>query len=110
MGCTIRPVNSRFKIIAVTGVATTFFWAAVIAIVFWIGGKRDDRIKAQFLTDTASFGVFDCTNTETQAVTLVMEELPTDTSTTGRVELFRREIAPGQRFRVGYREARGKSQ
>ncbi len=103
-------MNSVFKTIAVTAVATTFFWVVVIALILSVGGKRDERIKAQFLTDTGSFGVFESSNTKTQAVTLLVEELPTGAHATGRVELVRRELAPGQRVRIGYREEMGKSQ
>ena len=102
-------MNPRLKTIVVTAVATTFFWVAAIILVFWIGGKRDDRIQAQFRMEKGSFGFIDTTNTKTQTVTLTIEELPTDANTTGRVELIRHELAPGQRFRVGFRELMGKS-
>ena len=97
-------MNSRFKTIALTAVGTTVFWLTAITLVFWLTSKREDRIQAQFLTDTGSFGFFDSTNTKTKAVTFVIEELSTDAAATGRVELARRQLAPGQRFRVGYRE------
>jgi hypothetical protein len=103
-------MNSQLKTIGLTALATTLFWAAAIALVFWLSPKRDDRIQAQFLTDKGSFGMFDSTNTKTQAVTLLLEELPTGADATGRVELVRRELAPGQRLRVGYRELMGRSQ
>jgi hypothetical protein len=97
-------MSSRFKTIAVTAVATTLFWVAVIAIVVSIGGEKDDRIKTQFITDKGAIGMFDSTNTKKQPVTLLIEEMPTDANATSRIELVRRELAPGQRFRVGYRE------
>lgn len=103
-------MNSQLKIIAVTAAGTTLFWVCAIALVFWLCPKGNDRIQAQFLTDKGSFGMFDSTNTKTQVVTLLVEELPIDANATGRVELVRRELAPGQRFRVGYRELMGKTQ
>lgn len=44
------------------------------------------------------------TNTKTQNVTLVVEELPLESGATGSVELVRRELAPKQSLRVGVRE------
>src|SRR5947207_11759836 len=103
-------MSSRFKTIAVTAVATTLFWVAVIALVISIGGKQEDRIKTQFITDKGAIGMFDGTNTKTQTVTVLVEELPTAPAATGSVELVRRELAPGQRLRIAYREVVKRSQ
>jgi len=96
-------MNGRMKTIAVTVLSTTLAWAAVIALVFWLAPKTD-RIQAQFLTEKGALGSFDSTNTKTQTVVVVIEELPTAGNATSRVELARRELAPRQRLRVGVRE------
>ena len=103
-------MSSRFKTIAVTAVATTFFWVGVIALVFSIGREQDDRIKTQFITEKGAIGLLESINTKKQPVTLLIEEMPTNTNATGRVELVRRELAPGERFRVGYREVMERGQ
>ena len=92
------------KIVAATAIITTFAWAAVITLAFWLTARVDDRIKTQFIMEKGSFGIIDSTNTKTQRVVVVIEELPLDTNAPGRVELARRELAPRQRLRIGYRE------
>jgi hypothetical protein len=96
-------MKSKLKMIALTAVGTTVFWVVVVVLVF-LSAPKLNHIDAKFYADPGSLGMFYGTNTKTQTVTVVVEELPTQTGATGAVELARRELAPRQYLRVGVRE------
>jgi hypothetical protein len=75
---------------------------SVVVIVF-VSAPKLNRIDAKFYADSGSLGTFCGTNTKTQKVTVIVEELPTQPGATGAVEV-RRELAPSERLRVAARE------
>ncbi len=103
-------MTSKLKLILITAVGTTLFWAGLLAVLLWCGGSKVDRIEAQFLAGEGGLGMFYGTNTKTQTVVLVVEELPMGTNGTGAIELLRRDVAPQQALRIGIRELAGKKQ
>jgi len=101
-------MKSKVKLIALTAVGTTLFWVLVIALVFLVAPK-ENHIDAKFYADPGSLGMFYGTNTKTQAVTVIVEELPTEPGATGAMELVRRKLAPKEYLRVGVRELASQS-
>lgn len=101
-------MKPKLKIIAATALGTTVFWAGLIGLLF-LSGRKLDRIEAEFLDGESGLGMFYGTNTKTQNVVLVVEELPMNTNGTGRLELLRREVAPHEALRIGIRELAGKT-
>jgi hypothetical protein len=75
--------------------------------VLWWMNPQDDPIGARFVTSKGAFGMWESTNTKTQKVTVVIEQLPADTASTNTVEIARRELAPQQGLRIGLRELMG---
>ena len=101
-------MKSKLRLIALTAVGTTVFWVAVAMLAFLLSPKLS-HIDARFYADPGSLGMFYGTNTKTQKVTVIVEELPTQPGATGAVELVRRELAPSQYLRVGIRELASQS-
>jgi hypothetical protein len=101
-------MKSKLKLIALTALGTTVFWVLVLVLVFLVAPKVN-HIDAQFYADPGSLGMFYGTNTKTQSVTVIVEELPTQSGATGAVELVRRELAPKGYLRVGVRELASQS-
>ncbi|HWX18750.1 MAG TPA: hypothetical protein VN578_02480 [Candidatus Binatia bacterium] len=99
-------MKSKIKVIVATALGTTLFWVGLIGLLF-LSGRQVDHIKAEFLADEGALGMFYRTNTKTQNVVLVIEELPMNTNATDRVELLRREVAPQQSLRIEIRELAG---
>jgi hypothetical protein len=96
-------MKSKLKLIALTALGTTVFWVLVVVLVVLLA-PRANHIDAKFYADPGSLGMFYGTNTKTQTVTVIVEELPTQAGATGAVELVRRELAPREYLRVGVRE------
>jgi hypothetical protein len=103
-------MSTRAKTIGLTALATTFFWIAVsvlVLFVLWLMNPRVDPIGARFIASKGAFAMWEIPNTKTQTVTVVIEQLPVDTTATNGVEIARRELAPTQRLRIGFRELVG---
>jgi hypothetical protein len=101
-------MKSKLKLIAFTAMGTTVFWLVVVVLVFLFAPKMN-HIDAKFYADSGALGMFCGTNTKTQTVTLVVEELPAQPGATGAVELVRHELAPREFLRVGIRELASQS-
>ena len=101
-------MKSKPKIIVATALGTTMFWAALIGLLF-LSGQPVDKIEAEFVYGESGLGMFYGTNTKTQNVVLVVEELPANTNNAARTELLRREVAPHEALRIGIRELAGKT-
>jgi hypothetical protein len=96
-------MKSKLKLIVITAVGTTVFWLVAVVLVFLFAPKLN-HIDAKFYADPGSLGIFCGTNTKTQTVTVIVEELPTQPGATQAVELVRRDLAPKEHLRVGVRE------
>jgi len=100
-------VNSKLKLIVLTAIVTTLVWVGVIAALFRWGSQTpspSDRVHMEFLRDTGTFGTVEMRNPKTQDVLIAVEQLPTSTSSTGRVQLSRQHLSAGGSVRIGVRE------
>jgi hypothetical protein len=100
-------VNSKLKLIVLTAIVTTLAWVAVIATFFWWGSRTpspSDRVHLQFLIETGMIGTVEMRNPKTQDVLIAVEQLPTGTNSTGRVQLSRQHLSAGGSVRIGVRE------
>ncbi|TAK98392.1 MAG: hypothetical protein EPO07_12060 [Verrucomicrobia bacterium] len=100
-------MKSKFKIIALTAIATTIMWAFLVAGFFWWAGKSPssaDRVHMEFLQEPGTLGTVEMRNPKTQAVLIAIEQLPTDAGITGRVQLARQQLSAGGSVRIGVRE------
>ena len=101
-------MKSKLKPIVSTAVGTTVFWLVVVISVFLFAPKLN-HIDANFYADPGSLGMIYGTNTKTQTVTVIVEELPTQPGATQAVELMRRNLAPREHLRVAVRELASQS-
>ena len=100
-------MKQYLKTIVLTAVATTVAWAVLIVGFFWLAPRfasEEARATAAYVEQKGFIGVVETVNPRTQQMVVLVEEVVSDPTSTSRPVLLRRELAPGQRVRVGLRD------
>jgi hypothetical protein len=98
----------KFKIIILTFVATTIFWALAVIGYLWLASENSG---VSFVEDAHRRGflvMMRAANEESQPVTFVVEELHTNavTADAGRTVLLERQLPPTGEFWVGIKKTK----
>ena len=105
-------MKQRIQTILFTAVATTVAWALLIVGFFWLAPRfasEEQRATAAYVEQNGFLGVMETVNPHTQHMVVLVEEVASSAAGTSRPVLLRRELAPGQRVRVGLRETKGQN-
>jgi hypothetical protein len=99
-------MDLKRKIIIWTVLGTTLFWGVTLLAAFiWLTRQvPGDDVLVDFQREGSVIGMFEVKNPTTNRVFVTIEELPSDSIDTGRVELVRRHLPPNQNIRVGIKK------
>ena len=97
-------MKARLKAIFITFLATTLFWCLVIVGFFWFFSRKSGAVS--IVDDARQKGfvaMMYATSTESQPLTLTVEDMRTNISSTGAV-LLDRKLPPSGDFLIGIKE------
>ena len=102
-------MKRTLKIIGLSAAGTTLFWVALLAAVLFLLPRKTVQPACIFRAMADDFSVAEIGRYQTQGTVVVVEDLgPSDTNFVAvGPPLVRRELKPGECFRLGVRTSPG---